>query len=98
MSEIVETTPEEKAPATPKTAEALAEYSPWHRALEILGITAFFALSAWLLWRLGDYERPSQLWLVGAAAFLGYVAADFASGFVHWLFDTWGSIYTPVVG
>jgi hypothetical protein len=83
---------------TPKTAEVLAEYSASHRRIEIAAIVAFFSLTVFLVWRMSAFERPSQLWLIGAAAFLGYVAADFASGLVHWGFDTWGSIHTPFLG
>lgn len=35
---------------------------------------------------------------VAAAALLGYWAADFASGVVHFVADTFGSVETPVLG
>lgn len=73
-------------------------YSPAHRVVEILAILVFGALAAYLWWRLATATRVSQLWIIGAAAVAGYVVADFMSGIVHWLFDTWGSVDTPVLG
>lgn len=62
------------------------------------GCAAAFPV-AWLAlgWQLAPslVARPMLLPLAGL---VGYLAADFISGFFHWLFDTWLSPDTPVVG
>ena len=37
-------------------------------------------------------------WIVGCALIMGYIAADLVSGVVHWIFDTFGTVDTPLVG
>jgi ubiquitin-conjugating enzyme E2 variant len=66
----------------------------WHE----VGAVWFFALvSAGLLYR-AAFSLQGHPGVLLAAAFLGYVASDLASGLVHWGFDTWGSGETPIVG
>ncbi len=78
------------------------EYSPFHRVLEIAAIFGFFILVAIISVRV--YSGISTLgwetvaWLLPVAIIGGYVASDFASGFVHWLGDTYGTEETPLLG
>jgi len=39
-----------------------------------------------------------DLWLAPILAVLAYLAADFLSGFVHFLADNFGSYDTPIIG
>ncbi|MCP3104861.1 fatty acid desaturase family protein [Myxococcus sp. K15C18031901] len=79
-------------------AQTLAQgYSPAIRAMEIGAIVSFVTLELVLVYRL--YNNPhGGPWLLLGAVLLGYLAADFVSGFVHWMGDTWGSTEMPVLG
>ena len=77
--------------------ELAAGYTKMTRRIEMTAIALFFMAELWLWTRLapGMVRRP----FVGIFAVLsGYVLADFVSGIVHWLGDTWGSIRTPLFG
>jgi ubiquitin-conjugating enzyme E2 variant len=69
-----------------------------HRRIEIAAIFACGALAVWTGARLAAAAHPGRWWLLAVAAVAGYVAADFVSGVAHWLFDTWGSERTPIIG
>jgi ubiquitin-conjugating enzyme E2 variant len=79
-------------------ARELAQgYSPAIRAMEIAAIVSFVSLEVALVYRLWGNPHMGP-WLVLSAVLLGYLAADFVSGFVHWMGDTWGSTDMPVLG
>lgn len=70
-----------------------------HYALEVAGIVAFFALA--LVLGVEIYEGTiafGYLWLLPVLAVGAYLAADFVSGFVHFLADNFGSSETPLIG
>jgi hypothetical protein len=72
-------------------------YTRSHRIYETVGILLATAAGGTLTVKLVQAPRVSGWW-VPLTMLAGMLAADFISGFVHWLFDTWGSTDTPVVG
>ncbi len=75
------------------------ETSRGHYLLEVLGILCFVLLMVSM--GLGVYRGAlnfGDLWLAPILAVLAYLAADFLSGFVHFLADNFGSYETPILG
>jgi ubiquitin-conjugating enzyme E2 variant len=97
MSDViaVEVNGEELPPEAAVAAPARGRES---HLTEVLGIAAFFGLCVVLAARVWGAMPLGSGWAVAGAAVAGYVASDLFSGLVHWLFDTWGSPGTPVVG
>jgi plasmanylethanolamine desaturase len=84
-------------PTKHQAAELAAGYSGWHRLYESAGIVATSVGFVWLIVRLLKCPAlPGAFMLLAALAALLF--ADFISGFVHWMFDTWGAVETPVFG
>jgi hypothetical protein len=72
-------------------------YKTSHRVYELCGMAATVLTGAWLGRRLVTSHAVSPWWLPVAMA-IGMLGADLLSGLVHWGFDTWGSVDTPVLG
>ena len=75
------------------------ETSRGHYLLEVLGILCFVLLM--LLIGADVYQGMltfGDLWLVPILVVMAYLAADFLSGFVHFLADNFGSYETPILG
>jgi ubiquitin-conjugating enzyme E2 variant len=72
-------------------------YSPAVRRFEIASILAFALTMAWLAFHIAPRAFASP-WLALTAFMVGFVLADFVSGFVHWAADTWGTPEWPVIG
>jgi ubiquitin-conjugating enzyme E2 variant len=72
-------------------------YTASHRFIEGTAIVAFALLVAAGFYRLAaEASLPGAT--IAAAAFTGWMAADLFSGLVHWAFDSFGSVRTPVIG
>jgi plasmanylethanolamine desaturase len=77
------------------------DYSPVHRTLEIAGIAGLPVLLGMMIFKASHGLDGDTVWLwpsVVAVVLAGYLAADFISGFVHFLGDTYGDETTKVIG
>ena len=52
----------------------------------------------WGVYRLAEGYATFHIPILLTAVFIGYLAADFVSGLVHWLADRYFSPDTPVIG
>lgn len=96
-------TPEESHPAEgigkKERAEILAAgYSPGKRILDITNVWVCVALMLAYSVLIGTNFTAKYIPHTIAMFFLAGLAADFASGFMHWAADTWGTVYWPIVG
>jgi hypothetical protein len=89
--------PEPVEPTPPKR-QFVAPVRPWWLpVLEASGI------AAWLFFWFSMAYRTANGFSLGVpgiilAVSLGILASDFMSGFLHWLFDTFFEITTPIIG
>lgn len=74
-----------------------AGYRQSFRYVEIGSILTFWALSAGIAYRAWGFSSTHP-WVIVAGVVAGFLMADFVSGFVHWMADTWGSADMPVLG
>lgn len=81
------------------------KHPKWILIVDAAAIFAFFALVIWAFIRLLYVipyvfvsDQPLDWIAVLSAIIIGYLLADFTSGFVHFLGDTFGSRSTPIFG
>jgi ubiquitin-conjugating enzyme E2 variant len=72
-------------------------YSPAVRRFEIASIAGFALAMGALAVHIAPRSIASP-WLALTALMVGFVLADFVSGFVHWAADTWGTPDWPLIG
>ena len=70
----------------------------WHYLLEGTSILTLWSIMGWGVFRLAQGFSISNIPILLFALVIGYLAADFISGMVHWLADRYFSPQTPVIG
>lgn len=72
--------------------------SLWMRLVDVASMSVFFLFEYLLARDVYLHLDVAATWLLPLALVLGYITADFVSGFVHFLADNIGSTRTPFFG
>jgi hypothetical protein len=75
-----------------------SKYTGAKRVQEVLSLIGFVVLFGACVYRIVVHYPTEVWWLFPSTVILGLLGADFFSGLVHWLADTWGTLETPVFG
>jgi len=90
---------EESLEQRKKNAVVLAgKYTAGKRRVEILSVIGFAILFTISSYRLCSWYALKNFWVIICSSVIAMGLADFFSGVVHWLSDTWGTLNTPFVG
>lgn len=65
---------------------------------EFISVTICIVLMLVNTYFIGSRIKLENLATLLTSAVAGILTADFGSGFVHWLADTWGSTEVPLIG
>lgn len=93
-----------RASAHGESASNILKSRPAHsyhlsqRLLEYAAIGAFVLLAGWSTWRLFQASGPYFIPIVLPAAVFAWLVVDLLSGLLHFAFDSWGSVHTPIIG
>lgn len=72
-------------------------YTKWVRIFEVLSIFSYIGLACFTIFTFKDYIINNPL-SIFSCFLLGWLLADFSTGCLHWLFDTWGKFNWPILG
>jgi hypothetical protein len=82
---------------TPKSANPKPPRPAWLPFLEAGGVAIWVFFWASFVVRISNGPSLGPIPLL-LAVFLGIIVSDFISGFLHWFFDTFLEVTTPIIG
>lgn len=77
---------------------AVPSYSLSQRLLEYAAIGLFALLAVWSVCRLFQVSSLYFIPVAISTAVFAWLAVDLLSGLLHFAFDSWGSVHSPIIG